>query len=127
MSKYRRVNNPGGQLFDVGILDDGTLWNPRRYPEDVVRAAVLAADARRRERRSNAAKKAGETRRRRLALHMDKIVKRMLAGDQIQPAKNCRLCGRGLTDQESITRGIGSECWGGVQNAIERQLANRAA
>jgi hypothetical protein len=35
------------RLFDVGILDDGTLYNPRGYPDDLVHSAVLAADARR--------------------------------------------------------------------------------
>ncbi|MGA8654376.1 MAG: hypothetical protein WB677_27810, partial [Xanthobacteraceae bacterium] len=72
MSMWRQVISPnegGGMLFDVGILDDGTLHNPKGYPDDQVRAAVLAAEARRRERqherRSAGAKKAAITRARR--------------------------------------------------------------
>ena len=51
MSKYNWVRHNGEKLFDVGILPDGTLHNPRGYPDEDVRSAVLAADARRRERR----------------------------------------------------------------------------
>ena len=57
-SRYKWVNHEGERLYEVGILADGTLHNPRGYPDDVVRAAVLAADARKHERRSRAAKKA---------------------------------------------------------------------
>ena len=48
MVKYRWVNHVGGKLYSIGILADGTLHNPNGYPDDVVRAAVLAADARKR-------------------------------------------------------------------------------
>ena len=58
MSRYKWVRHEGGKLYEVGIRADGALYNPRGYPEDVVRAAVLAADQRRHERRSHAAQKA---------------------------------------------------------------------
>jgi hypothetical protein len=47
MTKYKCVYYKRERLDDVGILPDGMLHNPL-----VVRAAVLAADARRHERRS---------------------------------------------------------------------------
>jgi hypothetical protein len=49
MSRYQWVHHNGAQLYEVGILLDGTLHNPRGYPDDIVRAAVLAADQRRHE------------------------------------------------------------------------------
>jgi hypothetical protein len=54
MGKYKWVRSGVDMLFSVGILADGSLHNPNGYPEDVVRAALLAADARHHERRSAA-------------------------------------------------------------------------
>jgi hypothetical protein len=71
MSQYKWVRCPVGQghpappgtmnieyytsrLFDIGINADGSLHNPNGYPPETVRAAVLAVDARRHERRSQA-------------------------------------------------------------------------
>ena len=65
MSLYRWIYHRKERLYDVGILPDGTLRNPHGYPEDIFRAAVQEADARRHERRSKAAEKAAETRARR--------------------------------------------------------------
>jgi hypothetical protein len=45
MSRYKWVYHGAEKLYEVGILPDGTLHNPRKYPDDIVRAAVLAADA----------------------------------------------------------------------------------
>ena len=36
------------RLWNVGINADGSLHNPHNYPEDLVRTAVLAANAQRR-------------------------------------------------------------------------------
>ena len=52
-------------VHEVGINDDGSLWNPRRHDPDLVRVAVGAADARNHELRSQAALKAAQTRKRR--------------------------------------------------------------
>jgi hypothetical protein len=106
MSKYNWVRHNGEKLFDVGVLPDGTLHNPRGYPDDDVRSAVLAADARRRERTA------------RLTYV---VAKRLtLDGESIGPRDSCAICGRELGDQQSIARGIGSECWQGVLDAIAR-------
>ncbi len=120
MGTYRWVHHDGEKLLEVGILADGTLRNPNGYPEDVVRAAVLAADARRHERRSRSAKKAATTRQRRRDEKIQHIAKRLLSGAGIFGVdKHCRICGRGLDDRESIRRGIGSECWQDVLSAVE--------
>ena len=39
MSRYRWVYHNEAKLYDVGILPDGTLHNPRGYPDDDVRSA----------------------------------------------------------------------------------------
>ena len=64
-----------------GILPDGTLHNPNNYPDDIVRAAVLAADARRHERRSQAAKRAAVTRSKRQERKVYAIAKALAAGE----------------------------------------------
>jgi hypothetical protein len=111
MSRWKRVSYEGTQLFEVGILDDGTLHNPRGYPPEIVRAAVMAVDARQHARRSAAAKKAAVTRQRR---HAGRVWQagRLLANNLATgPSQHCCICGRHLDDPASIQRGIGSECW----------------
>src|SRR4051794_28206763 len=102
MSVYRWVNHNEATLFDVGILPDGTLHNPNGYPDDVVRAAVLAADGRRRERKRAAAKKAAATRQRRREKKVYTAAKCILSNGSIGPRPNCAICGRGLSDQPSV-------------------------
>jgi Family of unknown function (DUF6011) len=111
MSKYRWVRHEGERLFDGGILPDGTLRNPRGYPEDIVRSAVTAADARRHERRTAAASKAAVTRKRRHAKRVSEIVERLELGHRYGPSGRCVICRKKLSDPESISRGIGSDCW----------------
>jgi Family of unknown function (DUF6011) len=133
MSRYKWVHCPAGcqghpappntcnptyytsRLFDVGINADGTLYNPASYPGDLVRTAVLAADTRRHEHRSRASKKAAETRRE-ARVHI--TARRIAANQNTGPRHHCYVCGRGLADPQSIARGIGSECWQSVLDAI---------
>lgn len=127
MSRYRWVHHGAGKLFNVGILPDGSVYNPNNYPEETVRAAVLAADARRHERRSNAAKKAARTRQERQAKEVYVTAQRIVSGAQAGPRKRCCICGRGLDDPQSVERGIGSECWQGVLSAVERIKTHKEA
>jgi hypothetical protein len=123
MSGYRWVFNPDDRsaphLYDVAINDDGTLRNPHGYPDELVRRGVLAADQRRQERRSNAAKKAAATRARRLEQRVYAIAKLIIKGRCFGPNQHCQVCGKAVTDQESIQRGIGSDCWQGVLRTIQ--------
>jgi hypothetical protein len=49
---YYWINHPDGErLEEIGIADDGTLINPRGYPEERVREAISAAQAGRSEKR----------------------------------------------------------------------------
>ena len=120
MSHYRFVweDHEKKRLYNVGILPDGTLHNPNGYPEEMVRAAVLAADQRRHERRSQAATKAAATKSERRALKVLIIAKRAAAEQAVGPRSRCYVCGKKLTDRQSIDRGIGPECWQDVLNQI---------
>jgi hypothetical protein len=111
---YRWVHSEIGILYEIGRYKDGTIRNPRGYPEDVVIRALDKALEQEHQRRSEAAKKAAVTRKRRQAKLIHEIAKGITEGRKYGPRNNCVLCGRGLTDQESIHRGIGSECWQGV-------------
>ena len=119
MSRYKWLWSGDTRLFEIGINGDGSLHNPRKYPEDIVRAAVMAAAERRHIRRSEAAKKASVTRRRRQEKKIWQIAKVLVERDNVGPRHNCAICGRGLGDTESIQRGIGSECWQDVLSVLE--------
>ena len=127
MSSYNWVTHEGKKLFKIGILADGTLHNPNGYPDDVVRAAVLAADARKHDRRSRASKKAAATNSERRTLKVRIIARRLVVGQATGPASRCYVCRRKLTDQLSKSRGVGSECWQDVLSQIEkaRRMATR--
>jgi DNA repair protein RadD len=125
--RYKWVYHPDdrtARLHDVGILADGTLHNPNGYSDDLVRNAVLVAQARRRERRSQAAKQAAVTRKRRQEQKVAGIARRYLAGRKIfGPKSYCMICGKGCTDPASIERAIGSDCWQQVLSAVQAATA----
>jgi hypothetical protein len=111
MSMWKSIWHEGRWLYDLGVCPDGTLHNPKGYPDDIVRAAVAAADERRRARRSEAAQKAATTRRRRHDKKVHEIAKLIHMGQLLGPRRTCFLCERTLMDSASINRGIGPECW----------------
>jgi len=120
MSNYRWIRHDGDKLHDVGVNPDGSLHNPNGYPDDVVRAAVAGADERCHQRRSTAAAKAAETRRRRQDKRVYDTARRITNGEGFGPRDNCVICGRGLGDAHSVRRGVGSECW---QSVLELLIA----
>jgi hypothetical protein len=128
-STYRWVGNPDGgrPLYNVGILTDGTLHNPNGYPEDLVRRAVSEADARRQARRQEAAQRAAATRARRHERRVLQTAQAIVAGNQFGPRNHCVICRKALSDEASIARGIGSECWQHLLGRIERLRAERVA
>jgi Family of unknown function (DUF6011) len=117
-TKYKWVRHGSQILHQVGILADGTLYNPRGYPDDLVREAVLAANESSRVSRSKAAKKAASTRAARLERLVYKVVQKLKLGHKFGPCTHCVICGKGLDDPVSIERGIGSDCWQRVLQAI---------
>ena len=92
-----------------------------------MRAAVQAAEARRHQRRSAAAVKAGVTRARRLARKVYDVSRGIIDGHVYGPRTLCVICGKGLSDVDSITRGIGSDCWQRVLIVIEQRRALQLA
>ena len=117
--RWKWIRHEDATLYDIGISADGSLHNPRGYPDATVRAAVAAAEERRRQRRSISARKAAETRRKRTEKRTYEVARRIVGGHMFGPADHCQICGRGLDDPVSIERGIGSECWQGVLDRIK--------
>jgi hypothetical protein len=54
---YRWVHSEIGILYEIGRYKEGTIRNPRGYPEDVVIRALDKALEQEHQRRSEAAKK----------------------------------------------------------------------
>lgn len=106
--------------------EEAVLHHPehRRVPGDEVDSAALlqaAAGALRRDAaaRRRIAEKAAVTRKRRRELKISSTAEAIRVGKVLGPRSSCVICGRGLADQHSIDRGIGSECWEGVLQIIE--------
>jgi hypothetical protein len=123
---YWRVGWKAGCLYDVGIRADGSLFNPHLYPEGDIRNAIKEAQERKHRRRSKAAKKAAVTRAGRQELRVMEAAKRFVERRGIGQRSHCYICGKHLTDPESIQRGIGPECWQDLMKEVERlrQSAN---
>jgi hypothetical protein len=122
---YDKVRWETGHLYNVGILADGSLFNPHRYPEAAMRTAIREARERLHQRRSKVAKKAAVTRADRQELRVMEAAKRFVERQGIGPRQYCYICCKHLTDRESIQRGIGPECWQEVLTNIERAKAER--
>jgi hypothetical protein len=82
-------------------------------PAQIVRG-IYDALKRERQRRSEAARRAANTRAERRDRMVYSPARYYLDRGAFPPAGKCRICGRKLSDQESISRGIGAECWQGV-------------
>lgn len=103
----------GGVLVGASAVGD--------IPPAVVVRACYEALERRRARRSAAATRAAATRARRQEKRVYAIARAIYQGDECDGVhvSRCRICGRGLTDTESVKRGIGSECWQDILKAME--------
>ncbi len=121
MSRWKYIRYDGDVYRDLGVDQDGSVYNPHGYPEDIVRAAVSKAEARRHERASVAAKKSADTHRQRKERNVYQVAQRLKNGGALTPGTHCHICGRGLDDPESKARGIGSDCWQLILASIEAQ------
>jgi hypothetical protein len=104
------------RLRDVGVLKDGALHNPNAYDETLVREAIRQATSDLHQRRSERSKKAAATRRERHEKRVHEIAQRLV--DVENRGRRCACCGKRIWDTESVARGIGSECWQSVLDAI---------
>ena len=120
MTRWNWIGYKGVTYRQIGHNKDGSLYNPNGYPEDVVLAVTEWADAERKKRRSDAAKKAAETRRKRHERHVYEVTKRITEGHVYGPATHCVVCKRSIDDPKSVERGIGSDCWQDILRHLER-------
>jgi Family of unknown function (DUF6011) len=121
LRKYSRYIRYDDKIFrNVGLKDDGSLYNPNNYPEDKARAAI-AYEAER------IARQAAATRQRRYQQRIHSIAKQILEADGIGERHCCALCKKALTDPTSVKRGIGPECWDHVMRAVKRQKIESGA
>jgi hypothetical protein len=123
--KFRWVQHCGCRLYDVGILADGTLHNNSGHSDELVREAVLAAIERQRQYRHERAMKGAATRAKRRELKISSIAKKILDGWNCGPGAFCVVCGKAVSDPESISRSIGSDCWGRILERITEIEAAR--
>jgi len=121
---WRWVQHDGARLYNVGVMRDGSLHNPNHYDEAIVREAIRQASERVHERRSEAAKRAATTKRQRREGRVYEVARRIMAHEGIGRQRHCFICGKSLTDAESIARGIGSDCWQDVLVAISARRPN---
>jgi hypothetical protein len=126
--RFRRISRPKHEdLKGIGIDSDGRLWNPNNYPEDKVRAALRYVAAEREVRRKEGAAKAVKTRAPRHSNLIYEVGASILAGRKYGPRSFCCICKKSLSDQVSIERGIGPECWDHILTLIEHSKDQEAA
>lgn len=117
--------------FRKGKVEFDREANPSVNDIDAMRLLLLSCE-RNRRRRKTSAKKAAETRKRRRELKVDREVRRIanaLAAGLQRTAletgvgdgttRKCKICGKKLSDEASMRRGIGSECWQEVIGRVE--------
>ena len=113
-------------LYDVWIEPDGSIHNPRGYPEELARAAAVMADARKAERLAEARRRGVKKRQERQAARIHEAARRIVAEEGIGQRTHCYCCRKYLTDPMSIERGIGPECWQHVLDAVAYRQRKRA-
>jgi hypothetical protein len=117
---YHWLSLENEKYKDVWIEEDGSLHNPNQYPdEELVRVAVLRADAQQVAQKTKQIERAVATRRKRQEARIHQAAKLILSEIGISKQNNCFCCHKGLGDSASIERGIGSECWQHVLVAME--------
>ncbi len=119
------ITHEGRRLRYVRVhVVDGVITEARdvdHTPSDIIARAVYDALARRHARRSAAATRAAATRAQRRERRVYQVAKAIYEDDRDDVVtSHCRICGRGLADPESLSRGVGSECWQDVLSAIDR-------
>jgi hypothetical protein len=112
-----------GEFCQIAIREDGSLWNPNKYPEEAVRQAIAAAEAQLAARKQESIRRGVETRRRRREQRIWAAAETLRKGAGIGRRSDCFCCAKALTDPVSIERGIGPECWEHVLRHVENKAA----
>jgi hypothetical protein len=125
VARFEQIKHNGEYLHGVGLLEDGSVHQSasKKQPDEFVREAVAAAMEIVKQRRSDAAKKAGKTRRERVARLVYEVADRVYRGENAiyGPASFCHICGKGVIDPASIERGIGPDCWQHVLEFVKKR------
>ena len=116
--RWKWVRYEGERIDWPEFRADGTA-RAEGVSERTVLEALVNANRKLRDKRSRAARAAAETRARRRDKELYRIAHTINVGGRTGPQMHCLLCGRGLTDEESIARGVGSECWQHVLDVME--------
>jgi hypothetical protein len=105
----------------VDIRCDGTLSNPKGYPEAEARAAIEEAAVQKRAAIEQSIRDGVETRAWRRQSALWQAVKAWRSG-KLTPGRACRVCDKELTDPPSIARSIGPCCWEHILTHENRSL-----
>jgi Family of unknown function (DUF6011) len=95
----------------IGINEDGSLYNPNGYPEEIIRPLVDRAVERKKQELIESRKQAVEKRQWREQLRVYTAAKYIQEERSLGPRDSCYVCRKRLKDPPSIARGIGPECW----------------
>lgn len=87
--------------------------------KEAAKAALVSVLVSEKAKRSEAAKKAALTRRTRTKARVYEVARAYIAGPS-RAAMRCRICGKRMNDDESILRGVGSDCWQDVLSVIKQ-------
>jgi len=131
--RWKWITLPSGErVYDVSLSRcDGRATVSFRGQDESLHQTILnhlqGILQRDRQRRSDIAKRAAETRARRTENKTRYYADAYLRGlfglsaetPAFQPTAECRICGKKIRDSESKSRGIGPECWSNVLQVAE--------
>ena len=117
---WKWVRHGDKRVLNPIFTSDGTA-TADGVSERVVLEALVMANRNLHARRSESARQAAATRAKRQERRVYESAARIADGHMFGPASYCAICGKQVTDTKSIDRGIGSDCWQLVLDAIEQR------
>ena len=119
----------GDKVRNVRVVVDGgvsRLCFDGGFTEAEVREVAIQTLRRKKQRRSDSAKKASVTRKSRVD-QMVHVVAKHYTENKLQPSSFCLICGRFVGDPESVKRGVGADCWQKVLRVVETLVRHTAS
>lgn len=108
--RWNWIDHNGTKITNPKI-ENGVGTADGDHPELLILEALVGTNRRWAARRSAAAKKAAVTRAERVEKLVYQEANALLAGRGFRPGLRCWICGKKITDEQSKSRGIGSDCW----------------
>ena len=118
---YRWYRSNGTVFHNVSLEHDSeniVSFSCDEDDKEAAKAGLLAVLISEKAKRSEAVKKAAETRRQRTKARVYEVARAWIGANRA--AMRCRICGKKMTDDESILRGVGSDCWQDVLSVIKQ-------